>query len=1433
MGLFGLHLPKKVDEVLGGIGRQVNPFDNGATFGNPTPPPRLPVINSPTNNFVTRGFSRVFDQVNPLDNGRTFQNPNPTNNRPIVAQLTHNAPTNLVGDFLVKPVAQTLNSTIIEPARQTVADITGNRAASMASDIREKQALQASLPGQVANVVVKSGDVLRRFPKQVMTDIHGFQGKAPTPEELANQQAGLRSFEQTPFGQITSPAQKAFAAAVPSSKPDLVAAGYDPNKSWGATALDTGMGALTAVGLAEGGASLAGKARPVIVRQAGSVLDTMRPPATANEAGFVQVGRTPKNIHPEDQAIMADFIDHARGVPRPANAPAPHNLELDASRIAEYYGIKPTGGKNVDPVTRLANAFDNRLQGEMQAQKGKIYNPLTRQWIEAPKGAEAGFVRVGRGAKTPETPVVGAKPPTVEPVKTGVLSDIKKGLSDQDQVILDQLHAIDKANPRPKGQLNRVQEFMYNSNMQRGSNAIANQRLTTSENISSAFGGMSKRDAKAFSDYANARTELASAKLKGRAVKGEVKVSRPTAELKAQVDAGHAQFGSRFEALNQHYKELANVWHDAGIIDDKTFKRYTKNNDYIRLQRDMGDLVPSPYMQGRGNSYQLGSTTAKQRRRGSSRATVDAANVTAERTQQVYREAAKNRTGTHLVDTLQEHGLAQKVSAKAAQNKNTVGIFRNGKKEFYEVPPSMKEAMDNINPYHLNVVMQVLAAPGRVLRAGVTGLNPVFIARNLVKDQFGSAINSEHMLATHNPKTFFQGLFNATAGAANVSKNPIYQDFLRHYGDQTSYDLTRNVKDTQQVMNRIRGGRKAGAVNVLKSPVRALENVASITEKSTRFQNYIGEYKRAIKKGLPPEEASQRAAIAAWQNSVDFSRAGQWGRVINTVIPYWNPATQGVRQMGRVLHNHPVKSVFAGTALVGLPIATATAWNMSNPDTKKIYDNIPEYEKDNNLILIPPGTKQNKDGTYDVVKVPLPPGYKDVFMPIRRALEAFHNKKPVEGTKIAQDILSAVGGPVQSQNAAQFGGSFIPQAVKPFVQQQANKDLFTGQKIVPDYMQQATDKNGNPIPESKKAYKTSSGTAVKVGDRFGVSPIRVEKFIKDTGGTVGLNLLNLSDNIFTPKQVGGQSVTKGFKRSFASTQGIVNENASPGAKYFKQVSEAQKGLNQNEIAAFNALHPSSKNFLGDKIYEHDATYDPAARLDVYNRFPKVFQADKKLDQYNRAQGKAGNPLYDLQDWQVKKVLEKENLPPGAKDPELSQLFNKEWYQNYRNSKTGFFSKLAAQAKADGKPFGAQDNPYPDTPAGLQKMMDSYDALPKGTGARSSWIKGNPGAWNAMQHQFALVDNWQNVARGKRGLDMTEGALGAASGYSSGSGGSRYGSSGSRKVFTGNETIKKYTFGGGIKQGSAGLSTGRVSVKAKPRSSGSGKISVRSSKLRLA
>ena len=68
----------------------------------------------------------------------------------------------------------------------------------------------------------------------------------------------------------------------------------------------------------------------------------------------------------------------------------------------------------------------------------------------------------------------------------------------------------------------------------------------------------------------------------------------------------------------------------------------------------------------------------------------------------------------------------------------------NGRKVEIEVPKLVAKEMKNLNgvlPDGLDKVIGVLAMPAKTLRAGATGLNPIFVASNLVRDQIQSAVS--------------------------------------------------------------------------------------------------------------------------------------------------------------------------------------------------------------------------------------------------------------------------------------------------------------------------------------------------------------------------------------------------------------------------------------------------------------------------------------------------------------------------------------------------------------------------------------------------------------------------------------------------------------------------------------------------------------------
>lgn len=1065
-----------------------------------------------------------------------------------------------------------------------------------------------------------------------------------------------------------------------------------------------------------------------------------------------------KEVHPDDLKIMTDFLDYARGAVKPTEQEA-NKLEQMAAYVAEGYGFKMP-----KTVGGLANEFDKQISGNptllervkatLADESGHIAipgpkDPLLAKPIESvqnpaaslPKSlaethgvkqetvdklvsrygqdnAEAilrqadgaknirnkdGFV-VGEARKQfgdGSVKITGAGEGRFAPieVKNGVKEQLGTAFIDRAAPVIGVLKKAEKQS----GEKGLVDQFLYDTGLQSRSNSIANAKIRDSQPLSEALGGLDKKGLADFNEYAAARAELSNAD------RG-LKTSRPVEDLKATIQRLGGEHNPRFAAMNQYYKDLAKDALDGALIDKKKYDEFVANDDYIRTQRNFDELVNNT--SGVGNSYSLGKSITSQKRKGSSRDILPADQTAFNYMQDLQKEIQRNQTATNLIDTLQQFGMARELTAQEAVHKNTIKRLVDGKTQVFEIDPEIKKVVENIAPYQLNALEKIVAAPARIFRAGTTGLSAPFTAANYIKDQIGSGINSKAVAATHNPVNVFSGLYEAGKDQFVGSHDEMWQKFIAHAGDTTSYDMTRNVRGSKELSAEIRGGQAVKIGHAVLHPIRTLEDVNSITEKATRFQNFKGVYNEALKGGATEQEALQHATLAAWQNSVDFNRAGDWARAVNLLVPYFNAGIQGSRQLTRSFANRPLATSAKVLAGVTMPLAGLTAYNMADPDRRKIYNNISEFEKENNFILIPPNAKQNQDGSYNVFKVPIPPGFGNLAQPTRRVIESYVNGNPVDGVKIAQDLIQAVSGPLDPHNPQQAVAGVIPQAIKPSVQQVANKDFFTGKEIVPAYMNSEVDSSGNPVAEKDKSFKYTSGSARAIGSILNVSPIRVEKFIKDTLGKVGQYTENAIDTGLAAagkipsEQIGGVSAGSDIARRFSQAQGIENFNKSDGAKYFDDVKDATKGLNQNDLAAFNALHPAKKNSQGQTI-DDKSIVDGAEKAVIYMTNPKVFEADKALDQKARDRGKPGNPFFDLTPQQRQVVLSiqaNKGVNPG--DTAMTDVMvkqNESWIKPYYDKASAFYDAVKSS-----KTTSEND---PD-PSGIPRVTPSDDVTKK-------------------------------------------------------------------------------------------------------------------------
>jgi hypothetical protein len=1064
---------------------------------------------------------------------------------------------------------------------------------------------------------------------------------------------------------------------------------------------------------------------------------------------------------------------------------AKEQLDIAQSNAIEELGLQDYANKVDSSGNVIQKTYNDRYTDWAEA-KYKSLNPDEREIFAKdakanPEKYKAQFEAESRSTNqtiTPETQEAAdiVVPQAVTNAET-LSGQFQKQMVDKDANYINYLKQVEKET----GQTGLVDQFYYDSGLQRRSNSIANDVSNNSENLTQAFGGLTGEAKTNFDRYVELRNEIANAN-RGLKTRESLK------DLLAQEKQLAPEFGERFSSLNEYYKEWATRLRESNLIDEPTYQSFVKNNDYTHIQRVMDDIAG--FKGAGGNSMSLGTTKARLKRTGSERA-IQPADITAlNYGQKMQSEIQRNQTASNMIDVLVGQGHAKRLKTTEATRKNTIKRIVDGKTEIFEVPRDIKEVADNITPFQLGTLGQIVAAPQRVLRAGATGLSAPFTAANYVKDQVGSAVFSKNAVATHlDPRNAMSGLWNATKDTLGESNDPLWKKFIESSGDTTGYDFLRNAKSAKQASREVRLGTKGKYANMAGSPIRTLEELNAITEKATRFQNFKGIYQDTLNKTGNEADALRTATLAAWQNSVDFSRMGNTAQAINLLIPYFNAGIQGTRLLGRRFGEAPVATSLKTLGLVALPMTGLTLYNMADEKRKAVYDNISDYEKENNLIIVLPNAEQKEDGSYDgVIKVPLQPGLVNLAQPFRMQAENFASKSNRnEVAQMAQQFFGAFAGPIETSSIRGAAGSAIPQVVKPFVQQGMNQDLFTGKEIVPDYVNEATKANGDPVAEKDKAYDFTSGTARAIGGKLGISPLRVEKFIKDTTAKTGLYALNTADNALAKlgkipqEQIGGISVKDDIVRRFARAQGKYNYKKSEGGKYYDLVKDVTKGLNGNEKAAWDSIHPSKTNFLGEDIFDENKRLAKYTKAGLYLQHPNVFAAEKAIEMEQRKKGNPANPLYDLPQDQLTKVLLKDALPPGAKDPELSNLYKEEWYKDYKNKTSAFYTALKDKLSKQGKSLPKTDNPYPVASPELQKSMDAYSALPKGTGARSSWIRSNPDTWNAMTTQWQATDDWENKERVKIGLNPIEdeesksgssgyGKFGYSKGGKSGSGG---------------------------------------------------------------
>jgi hypothetical protein len=721
------------------------------------------------------------------------------------------------------------------------------------------------------------------------------------------------------------------------------------------------------------------------------------------------------------------------------------------------------------------------------------------------------------------------------------------------------------------------------------------------------------------------------------------------------------EFSPKYENLAQevysYNNNLLRIYKDGGLISKELYEDLIKTNkEYVPFQRVFNAIEQDLIKGGGAGVASVYKQDLVKRIKGSEKDVANPIESIFTNTYLGIRQIEKNQAAKEIYDLVKQGLIPGLIIEKGTKfnAQDVIYVLIDGKKVAVEVGKDIASALKNLNTENMGVLGKIFALPTKVLRAGAVGLNIPFVIRNLVKDQQAAAIFSKSPIngTILNPINFVKSIMEIT------KNGKLYQDFLEAGAGYSSMDIGR---DLTQSIEKIRSRKniKSSAGFYIKNPTELfnlLEDVIGVSELIPRVQNFGARRDFYMKNGYSLENATVLAANEARNLTANFARRGEWSNAINALVPFFNASIQGARQLRNRFIDDPKRTTIQFAATLGLPITALTLYNTSDPERKKAYDQVPEYEKERAMILIPPVPNYDADGNPFYWRVPLAPGLSNIVNPIRKLLEGSYQGAGDAAAGIASDITSALYSqplPFTAEARRRTLATVTPQALKPLLESTINQNLYTGAPIIPRGMEN--------LPPEYQVRDTTSVSARRIGSALGVSPLIVENFITTTGAGVGKQAIDFLDLIsgVPAEQRGGRGILEDVVESFYRAQGgaqvsqlydqlkvIDQEKALLNLKIKDAIAKGdvatvQSLSNQITSQQFSALRRSveNKELIKNLSAEERALYNltDAERQSILQKNPQLQPAIDKVTQVKNIGDNAISSTFDSSKFTFKKV----------------------------------------------------------------------------------------------------------------------------------------------------------------------------------------------------
>lgn len=195
-------------------------------------------------------------------------------------------------------------------------------------------------------------------------------------------------------------------------------------------------------------------------------------------------------------------------------------------------------------------------------------------------------------------------------------------------------------------------------------------------------------------------------------------------------------------------------------------------------------------------------------------------------------------------------------------------------------------------------------------------------------------------------------------------------------------------------------------------------------------------------------------------------------------------------------------------------------------------------------------------------------------------------------------------------------------------------------------------------------------------------------------------------------------------------------------QYYSDVTKATKGLNPDQLAAYNTAFPTSKDPSTGKYMIQPNVYSSPEKAEVLLANPAALQAADNLNKNLQSQGQKIDPFYNLPLNQQKAYLQYETINKNNTGQlSIWQQNNSSWAQPFEQARSVFYNSLPP-----GDPNKPQNPIQPPTQSqDVTGLYTQYDALTDPT-QRADFLAANP-SLSSYMNQYAAYTNQVLKAQG--------------------------------------------------------------------------------------